>query len=50
MVARTAVFLTLLVVSNAGLSVDQRQQSDNENAANPIRRVVKMLQGVEKKI
>jgi hypothetical protein len=48
MLARTSIFLTLLVASAANSAVDQRQQS--ENAANPIRRVVSMLQGMSKKI
>jgi len=48
MVARALIFATLIAASAAGLAVDQRDLS--ENAANPIRRVVGMLQGMQKKI
>jgi len=52
MLARAPIFLALIVAAAATSAVDQRHQSASviENAANPIRRVVSMLQGMSKKI
>jgi chromosome segregation ATPase len=52
MISRTSIFFCLVVASGASFTVDQRQQSATitENAANPIRRVVTMLQSMAKKI
>merc|ERR1719487_2239392 len=44
------VNFALLVTITSGSAVVQQSASDSENQANPIRRVVTMLQGIQKKI